>query len=370
MATGPGFPGAQNAYIPNWEDSGRMTVGFSRDPKSFAYNRYISYSNTPHNVFYYLKWNNQAQARVINVNRYLWAYGHNRPVPGDPEAFRYIQCRTTRRDYAYGHDLDTISQANNVNLMQVDRRGRAQLAATSRASRIITALTTTANWSMATDGDLTVNHSGTATALGGGKFDVGTSLLPYLQKGINNAMSIATVDTNGFILSQPGKWMLIMNPDDARLIASSAEMHDYMKNSPYSYPEITGTLHDNSRYGLPPLLYGVEPVIDGTVAVTSEAGAATLTRGYLWPSGTMALVYRPDQLDGVYGEKPFSTFTVFYRAADEGGRSIDATGIDLVVSEFTDARNRMWEGHITEETTEIVTCPASGYLITSATAAF
>lgn len=366
MATGPGFPSGTDVFIPNWDESGRVTVGFSRDPKAFAYNRYISYAQSKKNKGYYLKWNNQAQARVISPNRYLWAYGHNRPVPGDPEAFRYVPIALTRRDYAYGHDLDTIQQAE-FHLMQVDRRGRAMLAATSRASRIITTLTTTGNWTTATDGDLTVNHTGTATALGGGKLDVGTSTAPYLQLAVNKVMSICTIDTNGQLDSQPGRWSLIMNPDDARLIASSAEMHDYLKGSPTAYPATTGDLNDNRRYGLPPTLYGMDVIVDGTTAVTSEAGATTLTRAYVWPSASVAAVFKPDQLDGAYGEKPFSTFTEFYRATDENSQSIDATGIDLVVNEFTDTKNRRWEGHVTEETGEYLTCPASGYLITAAT---
>lgn len=366
MATGPGFPSSTNGHIPNWVDSGRLTVGFSRDPKQFAYNRYISYSQTKFPIGYYLKWNNQAQARVISTDRYLWAYGHPRPVPADPEAFRWVQFRTVRRDYAYGHDLDTI-ETTDFNLMQVDRRGRAQLAATSRAKRIITDLTTTANWTAATDGDLTVDHTGTATALAGGKLDAGTSTAPYFQKAITNMMDICTTDTNGYIQSTPGKWQIIMNPTDARKIAASQELHDYLKGSPFAYPEVSGTLHDNRRYGLPPQLYDVEICVDASVEVTSEVGASSLTRSYVWPSGSVGFVYRPDQLDGVYGEKPFSTYTLFYRAADENGKSIDATGIDLVVTEFTDQRNRMWEGHVTEETVGYVTCPASGYLITAAT---
>jgi hypothetical protein len=77
--------------------------------------------------------------------------------------------------------------------------------------------------------------------------------------------------------------------------------------------------------------------------------------------------FKPNVLDGVYGEKPFSTFTEFYRAAGEDGSALDGAGVDFTVSEFQDTRNRRWEGHLTEETAEILTAPATGWLFTAAT---
>ena len=366
MATGPGFISATNGFIPNWEASGKTTVGYSRNPKSFGYNRYISYGFTKKNRGFYLKFNNQAQARVLNADAYMWAYNQDRPVPANPEAFTWIPFTLTRRDYAYGHDLDTIQMAD-FDVMQVDRNSHAQLAATNRAYRIVTALTTTSNFATSADADMTVNHYSTATALAGGKLDVGTSTDPNFKDAITEVQDIINKDTNGALGAQPGKMVIVMNPTDARLIGQSAEMHDFLKGSPFAYPAISGSLFDNSLYGLPPSIYGCEIVVDGTVRVTSEVGA-TVTRSYVWPDGTVGVFFKPDSLDGVYGEKPFSTMTVFYRAADEAGGSIDATGIDLTVTEFQDTRNRRWEGHLTEETAEVVTAPSSGYLITSATA--
>lgn len=365
MATGPGFPGAMNVHIPNWEASGRMTVGFSRNPKTFAYNRYISYSHSKKNRGYWMRWQNQAQARVLNIDAELWAYNQDRPVPKDPEAFDWVLFTLTRRDYAYGHDLDTIAQAD-FDLMQVDRQGHSQKAATNRAKRIIDALTTTSNFAVAANPDMTVAHSGTAASLGG-KLDAGTSTDPNFKETVTQVQDIINKDTNGALGAQPGKMVIVMNPTDARLIGASDELFDYLKGSPFAYPSISGTLFDNSMYGLPPSIYGMEIIVDGTVRVTSEVGAA-VTREYVWPSGTVGVFFKPDSLDGVYGEKPFSTLTVFYRAADQNGGSIDSTGIDLTVTEFQDTRNRRWEGHITEETAEVVTAPATGYLITSATA--
>lgn len=366
MATGPSFPSATNVFPLSWDESGRITVGFSRNPKTFKYNRYVSYGFTKKNRGLYLKWNNQAQARMLNANAYLWAYGQDRPVPANPEGFTWLPYALERRDYAYGHDLDTIDMAD-FKLMQVDREGHAQLAATCRAKRIIDTLTTTASWGTAVDPDLTQNHTNTATVAAGGKFDVGTSTNPYFMAGIDYAMDQITLDTNGKLGASPGRMVIVMNPTDARRIAKSAEMKDFLKGSPYALPSITGSIFEQNLYGLPPIFQGAEVVVDDTVRVSSEVGAAALTREYLWPSGTIGVFFKPDQLDGAYGEKPFSTMTVFYRAAGESSQSIDSTGIDLTVTEFQDTRNRRWEGHVTEETDEILTAPAAGWLFTSAT---
>lgn len=370
MATGPGFPSATNVFIPNWENSGRITVGFSRNPKMFPYNRYISYGYTPKNKGFYLQWNQQAQARVLNVDDCMWAYGQDRPVPANPEAFNWVPFTLTRRDYAYGHDRDTISQAE-FDLMQVDRNSHAQLAATNRAKRIIDAMTTTTNYAVAAYPDMSQAHFSTATAASGGLFDAGTSTAPYFMAGVDYALDQISKDTNGALTSQPGKMVLVMNPTTARKIAKSAEMKDFLKGSPYALPSIDGSVFPQLRYGLPPTFQEAEVIVDNSVRVSSEVGA-TVSRSYLFPDSTVLMAYKPDALDGVYGEKPFSTLTVFYRSnpgagggTDGGGRSIDSTGVDLMVTEFEDLRNDRWEGHVTEETSEIVTAPQSAWLFTS-----
>lgn len=376
--TGPGFASATNLYIPNWVNSGRVTIGFSRNPKMFPYNRYISYAAVQKNKGFYLQWTQQAQARILTSggnNAFLWAYGQDRPVPANPEAFNYQSYTLTRYDYAYGSDHDTLSQAD-FDYQQVLRNTHAQLAATNRANRIITALTTTANWASAAyigGNDMSLDHYSTATAAGGGLFDAGTSTAPYFMKGVDYALDKISLDTNGALTSQPGKMCLVMNPTTARKIAASQEMKDFLKGSPYALPSITGSIFEQKNYGLPPTFQECEVVVDNSVKVTSNVGASSVSRSYIFPDGDVLLMYRPDTLDGVYGEKPFSTLSLFYRAnpgsggsaAANEGRNIDSTGVDLVVTEFEDLRNDRWEGHVTEETTEILTAPQTGWLFTS-----
>ncbi len=374
--TGPAFASATNLYIPSWVDSGRVTIGFSRNPKMFPYNKYISYANVKKNRGYYMQWTQQAQARVLNVDAWLWAYNQDRPVPANPEAFTNVQYTLVRRDYAYGSDHDTLSQAD-FNYQQVLRDTHAQLAATSRAYRIGAVMTTTSNWASSAyigGKDMSLDHFSTAAnASGGGLFDAGTSTNPYFMKGIDYALDKISLDTNGALTSQPGRMCLVMNPTTARKIAASQEMKDFLKGSPYALPSITGSIFEQKNYGLPPTFQECEVVVDNSVYVSSEVGA-TVARSYIIPDSDVVLMYRPDSLDGVYGEKPFSTITVFYRAnpgsggsASNGGdgRNIDSTGIDLVVTEFEDLRNDRWEGHITEETQEILTAPQTGWLFTS-----
>jgi hypothetical protein len=352
MATAVSIPGPTNVFIPNWEASGKLLVGFARNPRTFPINRYIARVKSPKVRGYYLKYTNQAAGRVIDSNRYLWPDGMTRPVPKTPESFIYIQFNCVRRDYGYGLGQLTIDMADH-NVAEVERKGKAALMMTARSLRVHSVLNTTTNWGTAADPDLSTNHQDTATNMGGGKFDVGTSTAPYLQKGLNKAASIITLDTMGAVANDPTKFYVIMNPDDARLIASSPEIHDYLKGSPSAYAEVTGGLHPNNKYGLPQTLYGYEIVVDDTVKVTSEEGA-TLGRSYSWTAAQVAMVTREGELEGVYGERSFSTFTVFWQE-------------DMTVEEYADARNRLWEGHVAENTAEVLTCPASGFLFTACT---
>ncbi len=119
-------------------------------------------------------------------------------------------------------------------------------------------------------------------------------------------------------------------------------------------PPPLDSLHSNANYGLPDQIYGVEIEIEHTVKVTSERGAA-VARSYAWPDESIALVFRQGELDGVYGERSFSTFTMFH-------------DLDMEVQERSDTFDDLWQGRVVEETAEVLTCPASGYLITAATA--
>jgi hypothetical protein len=352
MATGPSTPSATNAFIPNYEASGRLAVGFSRNAKRFKLLEYVKMIKSPKIRGYYLKFTNQVAGRVINQNRYNWSWGTPAPTPLEQETFNWIEFNLLRNAYPYGIDWKTRQQAD-FDVWKVEQDNKATLAMTARVMRSITTLTTASNWQTAADPDISANHTDTATNLGGAKLDAGTSAAPSLQKALNAVMRLIMLDTMGAIPSDPSLFKVVFNPVTASAIVQSAEYHDYLKSSPDAYAAVTGRLHPNSIYGLPPTLYGVPLVVEDTVKVTSERGA-TLARSFAFPDNTVLFTAREGSLEGVYGENGFNTFCIFHDR-------------DLEVSQFDDPRNELTEGRVVEETAEVLTCPASGYLITSAT---
>ncbi len=73
------------------------------------------------------------------------------------------------------------------------------------------------------------------------------------------------------------------------------------------------------------------------------------------PDQQMLVVARPGTLEGVYGAPDFSTATIFWYE-DE-----------MTLETFDDPKNRLTEGHLVENTAEILTSPLSGFLVTSST---
>lgn len=366
MATGPGFPQASNVFIPNWEASGRLSVGFCRNPAAFSLNQYVQMQKAKKIKGYYLKFTNQEQVRVVDQNRYKWPYGKPAPVPGDPESFNFLPYTIQRQAYPYGLDTKTISQAD-FNVQEVERKSKMTKAMTARTMRSISTITTTSNWQTAADPDLAADHTSTATALVGGKLTTGTSANPVILNASNAMLAQVTLDTNAAIDYDPDVFRWVMNPNTAKALAATPEFKDYLKSSPDAYAQVTGKLYPNKRWGLPGTLYGLDICIEAATKITSERGA-TLARSFCWPDGTIALLARQGALEGAYGEANFSTFVILYGGEDgsDGAGSTQAPkGIDLIVEEFTDANNKMWLGRVFEETAEILACPASGYLLTS-----
>ncbi len=73
------------------------------------------------------------------------------------------------------------------------------------------------------------------------------------------------------------------------------------------------------------------------------------------PDQQVLVASRPGGLIGVEGSPDFSTLGLFW-FEDE-----------MTLETFNDAKNRLIEGHVVENTDEQVLSPLSGYLLTSST---
>ena len=216
----------------------------------------------------------------------------------------------------------------------------------------MTVLLTTTNWATTEDPDMGGNHFDTATALGGGLWTAGSSTNPIIKKTLDNVAVQINRDTLGVINGNPQELMLLINPTGARNMAESQEIHDYIKGSYWTQEELTQGLHPNNKYGLPSSIYGYPIIVENTIKVTSRKGA-TLVKAHALTDTNAVVVSRVGGIEGAYGAPSFSTMTIFWYR-DE-----------MTLERFDDPRNRLVEGHVVEDTDEILTAPASGFLITS-----
>jgi hypothetical protein len=354
MPTGPGFPGSTNVFIPstNADVDGRLIIGFSRNARDFTLPQYIQYTKMPAPIAYYLKLTNQEMGRVVNVADFVWPDNELRPQRNrDTESFNFIPFRAERNDYGFQIGTRTVQYASWP-IKEQHAAIKAAQCMTARTVRMLGVLTTVASWQTTADPDLSANHvAATATALGvtGGSLYAGTSTDPRILKALNIMALAVTKDTMAVVTAQPDQMCLVINPTTASNMATSAEIHDYLKGSPAALNEVVNNITPNAKYGLPGNLYGYKVCIEPAVRVTGRVGAA-LARSFALADNALLFLSRVGGIEGVYGAPSFSTATMFYLE-------------EMTVETFDDPKNRLVEGHVVEDTAEVLTCPASGYYV-------
>ncbi|HYE77985.1 MAG TPA: hypothetical protein VEI97_08370 [bacterium] len=352
MATGPGFPQANNTFIPH-DLSGRLRIGFSRNAKKFHLPKYIEYVECPKSTGYFLKITTQEAARILTEPEVSWPDGAPDPLTDTgTESFKFVPFVTERRRYRFRVGDKAEKQAVWP-IVESNAQNKAAQCMTNRTNRVLTVATTAANWNAAGDTDnLSGNHTATATAAGGGKFDVGTSTAPYIKNALGYAASLINKDTLGVVDSDPDSLLVIINPDEAIAWAKSPELHDYIKGSYWAQDEIHKGAHPNGKYGLPSTIYGYSIVVENCVKVTNTRKSAKAA-SYAMPASTVLMVSKPKQLEGIYGAPSFSTLSMFWYQ-DE-----------MTVETKHEDWDRLTDGRVVEDTSEQVTCPASGFLFTA-----
>ncbi len=354
MATGPSTPNATNSYTPNLEASGRLITGYSRNVSRFLLPKYVKYVPTKQMQGLFMRLSNQEQARAISAQEYEWVDGQSRPMHlGELEQFAFVPYLTHRYDYGFTVGWLTEQQASWP-VVEVHSQIKATQCMTNRTWRMLTVATNTANWTVAGSGDydLGQDHTATASAFAGGLLDQGAAATPYLKVYMDKAAVLINLETGGAV--DQDAIQHIINPNTARKIAESAEFHSFVGNSYWAKEELTNGLQPNNKFGLTSKVYGYNVIVESTVRTTSRKGE-TVARTYAMPDATVLTIARPGALEGVAGAQDFSTLTWFY--FDD----------EMKIQAFSDPENELTRGHVSENCTEVVTSPLSGFLCTSAT---
>lgn len=343
-------PGGSNTYIPSTEATNNLVVDFSRNPKSFAVNKYVQIVPVTKDVGRYIEMTIEEAGRVLNTSLadHQWPDGDDAPdFHGNTEKFEFKEYATKRVAYGYRIGSKAAKQAA-WDILAQHGRIKAQQAMTGRTQLAVTLATTTGNYPSASHYSAVASISGNA-----GKWDESTTARQDIRRSINYGVDIIRQATLGAVNLDEIK--LVMSPGCARKTAGSQELVDYLKGSPDALAYVKGKLGPNAQYGLPEYLYGVEIVIEDAVKVTSRKGASRTT-SYVLGDATPFLCSRPGGLVAAQdaNETPrFSTLSCFMYE-------------EMTVESKYDTDNRVNKGRIVEDYAMKMTAGLAGFLFTSA----
>jgi hypothetical protein len=350
-------PQGSNTYIPSLESSGYLFVNYSRNPDSFAVNKYTQIVPVTKQVGRYTEMTIEQAGRILNTDARedIWKDGEDEPSDrGDSENFAFKPYTTIRyrKGYRVGH---LAAEQASWDLLGNEGKIKAQQAMTRRSQLAATLLTTSGNYAAA-------NTSAVSSISGNtGKWDVSTSARLDIKRSFRYGVNIIRQNTLGAVNIKD--LMVVMSPTCAGLMSESQEIVDLIKQSPDALAYIKGNLGPNAAYGLPDRLYGLPIVLEDAVKTTNKKGATKAT-GYVWGDTVAAIVSRPGALNGSNGDKnegmdsnespSFASCTCFVKE-------------DMAVQTFDDVNNRVHRGRIVDDFSYVGTALMAAFLFTATT---
>lgn len=356
------YPGSFNSFVPRVTG---QVISFVRDPKKYRVNQYTQLVKSDNSVGVYYKIHADDGMRLESIDEHTWHDGALRPRWKN-EGVRHetVEFQTVRQDFGFTIGWKTLKQADYNILFGYTAKARNQ-AMMARTQEVITLLETTSNWG---------THYATADALNGGagSWDTASSdkTSPnYLaiKKTLDAALERVHLDTNGAVADyeegDEPPFLLILSPRAALKMSQTSEIHDYLAQSPFALGQVKGRVKgQNARWGLPEELYGVcKVVVENAVRVSerpkASAAEAAVTgspapRRFIKSNDSAILMCRPGSLDGQYGAPSFSTAQIYYYDKE------------MTVEAFDETRDRLTDGHVTQDVKAVLAAPASGFLIT------
>lgn len=343
------FPSSQNVFVKDHAATGKLVVDFSRNPNSFAVNRYAQIVPVDKVAGYYLEMTIEEAGRILNTDLSDFEWADNADAPEDSdgtESFEFKEFRARRKKYGFRLGDRTVDQAS-WDIVAQHGAIKAQQAMTARTQLAITTLTTTGNYA--------ASHTSAVTSISGvtGNWAASTTARQDIKRSMNHAANVILQDTLSVV--DPADLIMVISPGLAKEMSVSQEIVDYIKQSPQAFAYVKGDLADQNRniaYGLPPQLYGYDLVVERTVKTTSRKGATKAT-SFVLPDATPFMVSRPGGLEGQYGSPSFSTCTIFMKE-------------EMTTETLHDVNNRLTRGRVVEDFAVVLTAPVSGFLFTGA----
>jgi hypothetical protein len=358
MTTGYTYPSATNVYVPSTEATNELLVGYSRNPDKFLVAKYAKYVPVTKMFGLYRIWLSQQGARIITTNdaEHVWADGASRPDgQKNTEATNLQKYLCQRRNYPVTLGDLTIEQADFA-ILAAHSGESAMAAMTSRTLRSYNTLTGYTGWGSntgAVNGSILPAGQNWTNGTPDETFS-GTTYVTGPNVKVSFQFSQIVINKATFATVKPKDLMNVMNPTLASKVSQSAEIQNFIKQSPSALAQLRGdSPNQNGMWGLPTVLYATDILIEDTVVVKSRQNATVLNQAYVWGDTVSFMLARPGELEGIEGSPDFSTLQLFFYK-DE-----------MTVEQFHDVPNKRQITDVVVNDNPNVVSPLSGYYFTA-----
>lgn len=336
-----GFPAVAGVFVPSFDATGKLIVAFSRNPKDFALNKYVSITNVDKVAGYYMRITPEQAARVINSNLYEMAWPEGNDAPNEDwgtESHSFFNYACKR--YTSGFRLGTLTIDQAVWDIVASH-------AAMTAQRMMTARTVLTWNALLTDSNYPAGQTDTATNWSGGFLNAGTPTAPNLKIGLNKIVRTLVLSTLGVVSLKD--LVFVSDPVVFSKLGESQEVHTYVKESPVASEELRGEGNLNQAWNLPGQMYGLKFVCEDAVRVTTVKGATT-SGSFIVGGNDAVVIARPGGLSSQEGAPSFSSIHLFMKE-------------EMTVETKDDPDNRRTKGRIVENYDVQMVAPVSSVRI-------
>lgn len=308
------FASAGDVFVPHFDQTAKLIVNYARDPKKYAVNQLMTVTPVDKPIGKFMRIKPEAQGRTSADfrNGRKWYDGSPRPIQvntGQKHEWLEYFCQRNTVDFPLGYQ--TISNAV-WDIVSTQSNALANLMMTDRAAEAYAVLQDSANYASGNTATATVSSGS------GGKWDVSTSALRYIQKSLMYGVEkIVQATMNGVSADD---LVLVVSPTVARQMAESGEVADYLAQNPDATRYIQGELFQKQlmQYGLPPRLYGINVVVDPLVVDSAALDTSdTTSKSFIAGATSAYLIARPGSIDSNAGGSSFSFLHCFSYKGEE-----------------------------------------------------
>src|ERR1700728_1024569 len=107
------YPSSTNVFVPSHDATGELTISYSRNPKDFALNQWVTMTPITKMIGLYLRFNAEQAARIIktDLGEFLWKDGAEAPTGNWAlEAFTWVKYIADRYAFPFTMGRLTMEQ--------------------------------------------------------------------------------------------------------------------------------------------------------------------------------------------------------------------------------------------------------------------